>query len=234
MSPFDPARLPRELPVLGVHGTVLFPGATAPLALHTDQAVEAAHDAVAADGLLAVALRRTPPRDDDPFHRIAALASVRDLLGRGEVRCRVVGLARVELVEVWPWERHARARVTLVEDAPEPAAPPAPSTRDRRLRERLLVDGPDAFPELPLPALRALVRVEDRSRLADLVLAHLDVAAAEKQRGLAERSVELRLALASSLLDRALAEGAARRQLVDHAVRGVRLLLWRAWRPRLA
>lgn len=231
MSLFDPARLPRELPVLGVHGTVLFPGATAPLALHTDQAVEAAHDAAAGDGLLAVALRRTPPRDDEPFHRIAALAVVRDLLGRGAVRCRVVGLARVELVEVWPWERHARARVSLVEDGPAPAAS---STRDRRLRARLLVDGPDAFPELPLPALRALVRVEEPSRLADLVLAHLEVAAAEKQRGLAERNVELRLALASSLLDRALAEGAARRQLVDHAIRGFRLLLWRAWRPRVA
>lgn len=228
----DPARLPAEVPVLAVRGTVLFPGAIAPLALHTDQAVEAARAAASGDGLLAVALRRTPPREDE-LHRIATLAAVRDLLGRGKVRCRVVGLARVELVDVWPDGGHRRARVALAPDAPDAPAPAA-TPRDRRLRERLLADGPDALPELSLPALRSLVKVADRPLLADLVLAALPVAADDKQRALAERRVDTRLALASALLDRAVADAAARRRPTDEVVRAVRLALWRAWRPRLA
>jgi ATP-dependent Lon protease len=230
MNPIDPARVPPEVPVLPVRGTVLFPGTSPYLALQADEAVSAAQAAVAGRGLLAVALRRTPARDDAPYHRVATLAAVVDLLGRAEVRCRVVGLARVELSEVRPDGRHTLARVRLVEDVREELPRAAVPPRDRRLRDRLAADAPDAFPELSLPELRALLQVGDRAQLADLVLSHLPVAAEEKQRGLAEPSVETRLALASSLLDRAVADAAARRRLVDEVVRAARLLLWRAWR----
>lgn len=233
MRLIDPARVPAEVPVLGVRGTVLFPAESAALALHTDDAISAARAAAAARALVAVALRRTPAREEEPFHEIATLAAVVDLLGRAKVRCQVKGLARVELVGLRPDGRHALARIRLVEDAPEAAPRSAAVPRDRRLRERLLADGPDAFPELPLPALRALVGARDRSQLADLVLANLPIEPADKQRGLAERSVDHRLALASSLLDRAVADAAARRPLLGEAVRAVRLALWRAWRPRL-
>jgi ATP-dependent Lon protease len=231
MRRFDPARVPAEVPVLGVRGTVLFPAASVLLTLQGDEAVSAARAAAERTGLLAVALRRTPPRDDGPYHRVATLAAVADLLGRTEVRCRLVGLVRVELLGLRPEGRHAVARVRVVEDVSEDVPASAAAPRDRRLRDRLVEDGPDAFPDLALPELRALLQVEDRAQLADLVLAHLPVPAAEKHRGLAEPRVDTRLALASSLVDRAVAEAAARRHLLDDALRGVRLVLWRAWRP---
>jgi ATP-dependent Lon protease len=230
MAFIDLAGVPPDVPVLGVRGTVLFPAESATFALSTDDAVSAARAAGDARGLVAVALRRTPARDDEPFHRVATLAAVADLLGDAQVRCRVVGLARVELLEVRRDGRHIRARVRPLEDAPADGAPGGASPRDRRLREQLRAEGPDAFPELSLPALRRLLAVADRSQLADLVLAHLPIAPADKQRGLAERSVDTRLALASSLLDRAVADDAAHRRLVDEAVRALRVLLWRAWR----
>jgi ATP-dependent Lon protease len=233
MTLLDPARLPPEVPVLGVRGTVLFPAESAALSLTTDEAVSAARAAADAAGLVAVALRRSPARDDEPFHRVGTLAAVVDLLGRAQVRCRVVGLSRVELVELRPAGPHARARVRPLADAPGEAPPSAP-IRERRLRALLLAEGPDAFPELSLPALRALLCVDDRSRLADLVLANLPLGAEDKQRGLAERSVDTRLALASSLLDRAVADAAAHRRLLDEPVRALRVLLWRAWRLGLS
>ncbi len=230
MPLIDPADVPEEVPVLGLHGAVLFPAGSLPLALLSDEAVAAVQAAEAAGGLVAVALRRAQPRDDQPYHRVATLAVVRDLLGRSQVRCRVQGLARIELSGVRGAPTHRCARLRLLEDAAADAPASAAPSRDRRLRDRLLADGPDAFPELSLPAVRALVRIPDRSQLADLVLANLPIPAEEKHRGLAERNVENRLALASSLLDRALADLAARRGVADDVVRVVRLVAWRGWR----
>ncbi len=231
MPLFDLAAVPAEVPVLGLNGSVLFPAGTLPLALHTRSAVSAARAAVAADGLLAVALRRSPARDGNALHRVATLAAVRELLGGAAVRCNVHGLARVELTELRPGNdgaEHPSARVRVLDDATGLATAATPP-RDRRLRERLAEDGPDVFPDLTLSEVRRLVSVPDRAQLADLVLANLPIAAEEQQRGLAERNVETRLVLASSLVDRVAAHLAERRGFFDDAARAVRLLAWRAW-----
>ncbi len=228
MPLIEPLQVPEELPVLGLRGAVLFPAVTAPLALHSAEAVAAARAAEHTGGLVAVALRRFPMRDGEPFHRVATLGVVRDLLGGAQVRCLVQGLVRVELCELRPGSSHATARLRRIDDAPDDALALG-GPRDRRLRERLVEDGPDAFPELSLAALRAIARITNRSQLADLVLANLPIAAEEQQRGLAERNVETRLALASSLLDRAAADLGGRRGVVDAAVASLRMLVWRAW-----
>jgi len=233
MPLIDPAAVPDEVPVLGLNGSVLFPAGTLPLALHTPEAVSAARAAVSADGLLAVALRRVPARDGDAVHRVATLATVRELLGGAAVRCDVHGLARVELSDLHSRAEHLSARVRVLDDATA-IAPSATPPRDRRLRERLAEDGPDVFPELTLREVRRLLSVPDRAQLADLVLANLPIAAEEKQRGLAERNVETRLVLASSLVDSVATHLAERRGLLDEAARAVRLLVWRAWPRRAA
>jgi ATP-dependent Lon protease len=225
----EPLQVPEEVPVLGLRGAVLFPASTAPLALHSAEAVAAARAAEQTGGLVAVALRRFPMRDGEPFHRVATVGIVQDLLGGAQVRCLVQGLVRVELCALRPGSSHATARLRRIDDAPDDAPAPSGSPRDRRLRERLVEDGPDAFPELSLAAIRAIARVTNRSQLADLVLANLPIAAEEQQRGLAERNVETRLALASSLLDRAAADLGGRRGVVDAAVASLRMLVWRAW-----
>jgi ATP-dependent Lon protease len=230
MPLIDPALVPEEVPVLGIHGTVLFPEGSLPLALLSDEAVAAVLASEQTGGLVAVALRRAQPRDDEPYHRVATLALVRDLLGTSQVRCHVQGLARVELSEVRGHATHRSARLRLLAEASGDAVASATRPRDRRLRERLAADGPDAFPDLSLAAVRALIRTPDRSQLADLVLANLPISADEKQRGLAERNVDNRLALASALLDRAVADVAAGRGLADEVVRVIRLVAWRAWR----
>src|SRR6266542_1498400 len=233
MPLIDPAAVPDEVPVLGLNGSVLFPAGTLPLALHTAPAVAAARAALAADGLLAVALRRIPARDGDAIHRVATLAVVQELLGGAAVRCNVHGLARVHLTDLHPGAEHLSARVRVLDDATD-LAPAATPPRDRRLRDRLAEEGPDVFPELTLREVRRLLSVPDRAQLADLVLANLPIAAEEKQRGLAERNVETRLVLASSLVDSVATHLAERRGLLDEAARAVRLLVWRAWPRRAA
>ena len=117
MPLIDPALVPDEVPVLGIQGAVLFPAGSLPLALLSDEAVAAVLASEQTGGLVAVALRRLPPRDDEPYHRVATLAVVRDLLGTSQVRCRVQGLARVELSEVRGHATHRCARLRLLAEA---------------------------------------------------------------------------------------------------------------------
>src|SRR5437762_14391672 len=95
----DPIRTyPRELPVLALRRTVVFPLTLQPLAINRPVSIESVNRALAGDRLLFVALQqsdRDEPTPDD-LRRIGTIAAIRQMAKAptGGVHVIVEGLAR--------------------------------------------------------------------------------------------------------------------------------------------
>ena len=193
-----------ELPILPLRDVVVFPHMVIPLFVGREKSVRALDVAMEGDKQILLVAQRSPDIDEPEsadLHAIGTIATVLQLLKLpdGTIKVLVEGTARAE-VENWS-ERggllHARAR----------ALDPVVSRTDREIEviSRSLVSLFEQLVKLsrkiPPELMATLAGLDDPSRLADTIAAHLTVRLQDKQQVLETPDVADRLEHLISLVD---------------------------------
>ncbi|NOT26652.1 MAG: endopeptidase La [Acidobacteria bacterium] len=116
-TPSDDQSVPRELPILPLRDTVLFPNSFMPLAVARESSVRLIDEAISVSKLIGVFTQRDAaveePQQDD-LYTVGIVSQVHKMfkLPDGSLRLIVQGLSRVQLDEITETRPYLRARVS--------------------------------------------------------------------------------------------------------------------------
>lgn len=193
-----------ELPVLPLRDVVVYPHMVIPLFVGREKSIRALDSAMDNEKHVVLVAQRSPDIDDPQsadLHTIGTLATVLQLLKLpdGTIKVLVEGISRAEIVKF-------DERNGLMTCQVRPLEP----TFGRNQREvdvisRSLISSFEQFVKLnrkiPPELLATLAGIDDPSRLADTVAAHLSIRLQDKQRVLETVDVGERLEMLIGLVD---------------------------------
>ncbi len=206
------------LPVLPLRDVVVYPHMVIPLFVGRDKSMRALERAMEGERQILL-VAQTSPDIDDPevsdLHQVGTLAGVLQLLKLpdGTVKVLVEGQSRVAIEDFAESDGMLTARSRLIE--------PAYNAKERELDvvSRTLISLFEQLVKqsrkLPPEVLASLSGIEDPSRVADSIAAHLSVRMADKQKVLETADVGKRLELLIGLVD-----GEMDLQQVEKRIRG--------------
>jgi ATP-dependent Lon protease len=206
------------LPVLPLRDVVVYPHMVIPLFVGRDKSMRALEQAMEGERQILLVAQKSPDIDDpaaEDLHEVGTLAGVLQLLKLpdGTVKVLVEGQARVSIEEYRNEGGMLTARSRVIE--------PVYSAKERELDviSRTLVSLFEQLVKqsrkLPPEVLATLSGIDDPSRLADSIAAHLTVRMSEKQKVLETADVGQRLELLIGLVD-----GEMDLQQVEKRIRG--------------
>ncbi|HEU4663114.1 MAG TPA: endopeptidase La [Dokdonella sp.] len=199
-TPHDPI----ELPVLPLRDVVVFPHMVIPLFVGREKSVRALESAMADDKKILLVAQRSPDVDEPvagDLYTIGTIASVLQLLKLpdGTIKVLVEGTDRAEIAAFGERDGLMVAHARVLE---------ANYTRGEREIEVIGRQLTSLFEQLvklsrkiPPELMSTLAGIEDPSRLADTIAAHIAVRVAEKQRVLETVDVADRQELLVGLVD---------------------------------
>jgi ATP-dependent Lon protease len=193
-----------RLPVLPLRDVVVYPHMVIPLFVGREKSVKALDLAMTGPRQLLLVAQKSPDVDDpkaEDLYEIGTVASILQLLKLpdGTIKVLVEGVARARVQEL-----------AEVDDTLSASSEPVDSIYTREAREvevvgRSLMSLFEQFVKLnrkvPPELLTTLAGIDDPSRLADTIAAHLGVRLADKQRVLEAVDVAERLELLIGLVD---------------------------------
>ena len=192
------------LPVLPLRDVVVFPHMVIPLFVGRDKSIKALDIAMEGDKRILLVAQKSAETDDpgaDDLHGIGTLAQVLQLLKLpdGTIKVLVEGLTRVRVDEVVEVDGALSGSSTLVDSA---------DSREAREIDAIARSLMSMFEQyiktnrkLPPELLQTLSGIDDPSRLADTIAAHLGVRLADKQKLLETLDTADRLELLVGLVD---------------------------------
>ena len=206
------------LPVLPLRDVVVYPHMVIPLFVGRDKSMRALERAMEGERKILLVAQKSPDIDDpatSDLHRIGTLASVLQLLKLpdGTVKVLVEGQSRVSIEGCHEEGGMLVARSRVIE--------PVYGSKGRELDvvSRTLISLFEQLVKqsrkLPPEVLASLSGIEDPSRVADSIAAHLSVRMADKQKVLEIADVGERLELLIGLVD-----GEMDLQQVEKRIRG--------------
>ena len=193
-----------DLPVLPLRDVVVYPHMVIPLFVGRDRSIKALDLAMAADKQILLVAQKSPDTDDpgaDDLYRTGTLAQVLQLLKLpdGTIKVLVEGSARVAVDGFGEREGALTATGAVVDTVFE---------RDERELEVTLRSLMSLFEQyvktnrkLPPELLTTLSGIDDPSRLADTIAAHLGARLSDKQQLLETLEVGQRLEMLIGLVD---------------------------------
>ena len=193
------------LPVLPLRDVVVYPNMVIPLFVGREKSMHALEVAMENERQILLLAQKSPdtddPTGDDELYRVGTLANVLQLLKLpdGTVKVLVEGQSRVA-VDGWePGEETLSARAHRVE------SDYGDNERELEVVSRTLVSLFEQLVKqsrkLPPEVLSTLSGIEDPSRLADSIAAHLSVRLSDKQQVLETLNVSRRLEMLIGLVD---------------------------------
>jgi ATP-dependent Lon protease len=194
------AELPRELPVLPLKNTVLFPYLLSPLLVNTPASQRLIDDVLIRPDRLMVctAVQREiagPPTAEDVYGVGTVLRVVKMLkFPDDSYRLLVQGVARVELTKFTASDPFLRAEIRRIEEVRQEDESVEMTALVRSVAQQfsaLVAESPRLSDELQV----LVANLDDPSKLADLVASNLDLDVAGKQRILEASDPALRLRL---------------------------------------
>jgi ATP-dependent Lon protease len=202
----DDVVVPRELPILPLRETVVFPESMTPLAIGQERSVKLVDDVVAGDRMLALVATQNPelelPGFDDVYE-IGTAAVIHKMMRvpDGTLRVLVQGLRRIRIVGRVQTEPYLIGEFEEVPDELVESREVEALTRNaQNLFARII----GLVPYLPEELQLAAANVDDPSALCHLVASTLRIKTEEKQRLLELADVEERLREVSRILNREL------------------------------
>ena len=206
------------LPVLPLRDVVVYPHMVIPLFVGRDKSMRALERAMEGERQILLVAQKSPDIDDpeiNDLHQIGTLASVLQLLKLpdGTVKVLVEGQSRVAVEDFREDEGMLLARSRVIE--------PVYNAKERELDvvSRTLISLFEQLVKqsrkLPPEVLASLSGIDDPSRVADSIAAHLSVRMADKQKVLETADVGQRLELLIGLVD-----GEMDLQQVEKRIRG--------------
>ncbi|MDR3477036.1 MAG: endopeptidase La [Gammaproteobacteria bacterium] len=172
------------VPVLPLRDVVVYPYMVIPLFVGRERSIKALEIAMAADKQIFLSTQKSAAEDqptEDDIHTSGTLATVLQLLKLpdGTVKVLIEGIKRAKVVRFLPNEAYFLADVELIEDKNINA-------RDIEILIRSLKSQFEQYVKLnrkiPTEILSSVLAIEDGSRLADTIGAHLSLKLEEKQK----------------------------------------------------
>ena len=204
MPETTPTPTRHDLPVLPLRDVVVYPHMVIPLFVGRDRSIKALDQAMAADKQILLIAQKSPDTDDpgaEDLYSVGTLAQVLQLLKLpdGTIKVLVEGSARVTIDGYGEREGALTATGTEVESVFE---------REERELEVTLRSLMTLFEQyvktnrkLPPELLTTLSGIDDPSRLADTISAHLGARLSDKQQLLETLEVGQRMEMLIGLVD---------------------------------
>jgi len=198
VSDLNLADVPRELAILPLRDTILFPHAILPLAVARESSVALVHDAVRERKVIGVVTQRDPAVDDpvdSDLYRIGTLTHIHKMFKfpDGSLRLVVQGVQRFRLVQVHQYRPFLKATIELLQDvvpADQEVEVKALAQSAMGLFQRVVELSPTLSDELAALA----GNIQEPGRLADFIAASLpSLNTAQKQEMLEILDVKIRL-----------------------------------------
>ena len=193
-----------RLPVLPLRDVVVFPYMVIPLFVGRDKSIHALEQAMESDKRILLVAQKSAETDDPTgadLHAVGTLAQVLQLLKLpdGTIKVLVEGIARVQV------ERVEAEGDMLIGEASQVESRDDREDRELEAIARSLMSLFEQYVKtnrkLPPELLQTLSGIEDPSRLADTIAAHLGVRLADKQKLLETLGVGERLEMLVGFVD---------------------------------
>jgi ATP-dependent Lon protease len=184
-----------QFAVLPLRDIVVFPHMIVPLFVGREKSIRALEDVMAGDKMILLATQKNATDDDpgqDAIYRVGTLASVLQLLKLpdGTVKVLVEGRSRAEIRDFTSRAEFYEADVTLLEESDDDEV-------ELEALSRSVVTDFENYVKLNKKispdVVNATSQIDDFSKLADTVAAHLSIKIAEKQDMLETVSAKARL-----------------------------------------
>jgi ATP-dependent Lon protease len=184
-----------QFAVLPLRDIVVFPHMIVPLFVGREKSIRALEDVMAGDKLILLATQKNATDDDpgqDAIYRVGTLASVLQLLKLpdGTVKVLVEGRSRAEIRDFTSRSEFYEADVSMLEEASDDEV-------ELEALSRSVVADFENYVKLNKKispdVVNATSQIDDFSKLADTVAAHLSIKIAEKQDMLETVSAKARL-----------------------------------------
>ncbi len=193
-----------ELPILPLRDVVVFPNMVIPLFVGREKSIKALDQAMEGDKRILLVAQKSPETDDPAaadLYDIGALAQVLQLLKLpdGTIKVLVEGVSRARVSQVREQDGALIGSAQSIE---------AGQARDEREVDAIVRSLMGLFEQyiktnrkLPPELMQTLSGIDEPSRLADTIAAHLSVRLPEKQRLLEAADVSERLELLVGFID---------------------------------
>lgn len=198
----DKLKIPKEMPVLPVKDTVVFPGMVAALSVVTERDINLLNHVLAANRFLALVAQKDKDlkvvKQSDLYDYATAAVVLQMLrMPDNSAKMLVQGVSRIKIDEYIQTEPYFKAQVAVLEDIIE----------NDMETEALARNAADQFirmismaPSLPEELKIAIVNIDSPSRLADMIASHLNIGVPEKQQVLEAINVKARLQKVTALI----------------------------------
>ncbi len=190
-------------PLLPLRDVVVYPHMVIPLFVGREKSIRALEKAMESNKQILLAAQTNAATDDpglDDIHKVATLANILQLLKLpdGTVKVLVEGAERARLVNFLASDDYFQAQFTIL--APEPI-----DEREAEVMTRSVLAQFEQYVKLnnkiPPEILSSLSGIDDPSRLADTIAAHMALKIEEKQKILELNKVGERLEYLMGLLE---------------------------------
>ena len=196
---------PRELPLVALRETVIFPEMIVPLQVGREKSVNALNAAVAEGGPIALVTQRHPEQEDiespSELYTVGTLAKIAQVvqLQDGTVRAIVQGQTRLKLINFVSNEPYLRATIEELHDASGATLEVQALMRTVQAQiEQYVANGAPVPPEAAVAARN----ISEPGLLADMVAYSPDMSTEQRQELLETVDVSERLKLVSTFLAR--------------------------------
>ncbi|HTK04368.1 MAG TPA: endopeptidase La [Candidatus Eisenbacteria bacterium] len=195
----------KELPLIPLKDTVVFPRIAVPIVVRRDKSLKALEDAMKKNRIVVFAAQKDQDAADpgtDGLYAVGTVAKVREMMKQKDktVRLVVEGVGRVRILGVTPVDGHLRANVEALPD---------PQVKKTERIEALMYSALNQFrrvvnmgANVPFDVLLVIMNVTDPWLFGDLVAANLELKVSEKQEVLESADIDAKLDAVGKALGR--------------------------------
>ena len=201
------AEIPKEVPILPLRNTVLFPGVVLPITVGRDKSIRAVHDAYKTDKLIGVLAQRDSSVEDPSMKELVEVGTIARIIKvikmpDGGTTVILQGKRRFKVGSITTDEPYFKAQVILLqeEDAPKDQDFEAYVSNIKDLAAQII----QLSPNIPTEASIILKNIENPSFLIHFISSNLNSELTEKQELLATDHIKSRADLLMQLLQREL------------------------------
>ncbi|TET78781.1 MAG: endopeptidase La [Candidatus Cloacimonadota bacterium] len=177
-------KIPEELPILPIKGTIVFPLIIVPLVAVKERAIKLIDDALEGDKILGLVaqknLKKEIPGKDDVY-RVGTASTIAKMLRfpDGSLRLLVQGISRIRIKEFTQEEPYLKATVEIIEERWEKGVKVEALMRNIVSMFQKLIE---LSPHLPEELEAIVINIEEPGRLADFIVANLNFELEDKQK----------------------------------------------------
>jgi ATP-dependent Lon protease len=201
------AEIPKEIPILPLRNTVLFPGVVLPITVGRDKSIKAVHDAYKADKLIGVLAQKDSSVEDPNLTELVAVGTIARIIKvikmpDGGTTVILQGKRRFKVGAITSDDPYFKAQVILLqeEEAPKDQDFEAYVSNIKDLAAQII----QLSPNIPTEASIILKNIENPSFLIHFISSNLNSELTEKQELLQTDHIRSRADLLMQLLQREL------------------------------